>query len=59
VLLLSCKQLVITAHKEAAMDEKRYHVRFGVTCVTGYSDVIHSSSYDDFEQFFKVVQVRF
>eukprot|EP00775_Hariotina_reticulata_P012345 gene12345-12479_t len=49
-------QMVITAHKEAAMDEKRYHVRFGVTCATGYSDVIHSSSYDNFEQFFKVLQ---
>lgn len=47
----------MSAHKELALDEKRYHVRFGSTCVTGYSEVIRTSSFSDFEQFFAALQV--
>lgn len=52
---LSC-QVVMSAHKEGALDEKRYHFRFGSTCVTGFSQVIHTSSFDSFDAFFAHLQ---
>lgn len=38
------------------MDEKRCCARFGVTCVTGYSDPIHTRDFDSFEKFFAALQ---
>lgn len=38
------------------MDEKRYHVRFGATCVTGYGDVMHTRDYGSFDEFFTALQ---
>lgn len=38
------------------MDEKRYHVRFGATCVTGFSQVIHTASFEDFGAFLAHLQ---
>lgn len=49
-------QVVMSAHKEEALDEKRYHFRFGSTCVTGFSTVIHTSSFDSFDAFFTHLQ---
>ena len=49
-------QVIMSAHKELALNEKQCHVRFGGTCVTGYGDVIHSSAYDSFESFFSALQ---
>lgn len=46
----------MSAHKEEALDEKRYHFRFGSTCVTGFSQVIHTSSFDSFDAFFAHLQ---
>jgi hypothetical protein len=46
----------MTAHKEQALDEKRLHVRFGATCVTGFSQVIHTSGFDSFDSFFAHLQ---
>jgi hypothetical protein len=39
----------MSGHKEQALDEKRYHFRLGATCVTGFSEVIHISSLDSFD----------
>lgn len=55
-LLPGWLQIVMSAHKEQALDEKRYHFRFGATCVTGFSEAIHTSSYDNFEDFFVDLQ---
>eukprot|EP00775_Hariotina_reticulata_P006311 gene6311-6546_t len=49
-------QVIMSAHKELALNEKQCHVRFGVTCVTGYGDVIQSGAYDSFESFFSALQ---
>lgn len=38
------------------MDESRYHVRFGATCVTGFSQVIHTASFEDFGAFLTHLQ---
>lgn len=53
---LTRPQIVMSAHKESALDEKRYHFRFGATCVTGFSQPIHTSSFDSFEDFFAHLQ---
>eukprot|EP00878_Enallax_costatus_P004214 GHUV01004444.1.p1 GENE.GHUV01004444.1~~GHUV01004444.1.p1 ORF type:complete len:357 (+),score=80.43 GHUV01004444.1:59-1129(+) len=49
-------QIVMTAHKEHVMDEKRFCSRFGVTCVTSYSDPIYTRDFDSFEAFFAALQ---
>eukprot|EP00879_Flechtneria_rotunda_P021865 GHRR01023058.1.p1 GENE.GHRR01023058.1~~GHRR01023058.1.p1 ORF type:complete len:312 (+),score=62.16 GHRR01023058.1:288-1223(+) len=49
-------QIVMSAHKELAMDEKTFHVRFGTTCVTGYSELIPASTYATFEEFCVAIQ---
>lgn len=46
----------MSAHKEGALDEKRHHFRFGSTLVTGFSQVIHTSSFDSFDAFFAHLQ---
>eukprot|EP00878_Enallax_costatus_P015851 GHUV01016611.1.p6 GENE.GHUV01016611.1~~GHUV01016611.1.p6 ORF type:complete len:134 (+),score=26.83 GHUV01016611.1:1515-1916(+) len=46
----------MTAHKEHVMDEKRFCSRFGVTCVTSYSDPIYTRDFDSFEAFFAALQ---
>jgi hypothetical protein len=52
----ACVQIVMSAHKEHAMDEKRCHFRFGSTCVTGFSEPIQTSSFDSFDDFFAHLQ---
>jgi hypothetical protein len=46
----------MTAHKEAAVDESRQHARLGATCVTAFSEVIASSSFNSAADFFDAVQ---
>lgn len=56
VPLLRRVQIVMSAHKEQALDESRYHFRFGSTCVTGFGEAIHTSSFDTFDDFFDHLQ---
>jgi hypothetical protein len=56
VLCCCALQIVMSAHKEQALDESRYHFRFGSTCVTGFGDAIHTSRFDTFDDFFAHLQ---
>ncbi|KAF6259536.1 hypothetical protein COO60DRAFT_1003924 [Scenedesmus sp. NREL 46B-D3] len=49
-------QIVISAHKELAMDEKSFHVRFGATCVTGYGPLMRTADYASFDEFYTALQ---
>lgn len=49
-------QIVIGGNKEAVLAEKQLSVGFYQTVTVGYSDVIHSSKFHDFEAFMKNVQ---
>ena len=41
----------MTANKEAVLSEKTFRAHFGQTVVVGYSEAIHSSSFDSFDAF--------
>jgi hypothetical protein len=49
-------QIVMSAHKELALDEKSYHVRFGSTCVTGYGPLMRTADYASFDEFHSALQ---
>lgn len=49
-------QVVITAHKEEVLSERARSVHFGRTLVTGCSEVLESSSFEDFDAFMDPVQ---
>eukprot|EP00887_Chlorella_sp_A99_P002768 scaffold6.g2768.t1 len=48
--------VVITAHKEEVLSERARSVHFGRTLVTGCSEVLESSSFEDFDAFMDAVQ---
>lgn len=58
LLLLPLLQIVISAHKELALDEKSYHVRFGSTCVTGYGPLMRTADYASFDEFYAALQAQ-
>ncbi|CAG9465508.1 unnamed protein product [Pedinophyceae sp. YPF-701] len=50
-------QIIVTTNKERVLSEKKMAVKFGVTCCTGFSEVIESKRYkDDFDGFMEEVQ---
>lgn len=49
-------QIIISAGKEAVLDEKECRVGFGCTIVTSYSEVIQAQQYPDFEAYFNKIQ---
>lgn len=49
-------QVVVTAYKEEILNERRMWTHFGRTLVTGCSEVLESSRFDDFEEFAAAVQ---
>lgn len=51
-------QIVMSAHKELALDEKSYHVRFGSTCVTGYGPLMRTADYASFDEFYAALQAQ-
>jgi hypothetical protein len=56
LLWLLLLQIVMSAHKELALDEKSYHVRFGSTCVTGYGPLMRTTDYASFDEFYAALQ---
>ena len=46
----------MTANKEAVLSEKTFRAHFGQTVVVGYSEAIHSGSFDSFDAFAGEVQ---
>lgn len=56
--MTACLQIVMTANKEAVINEKKLRVRFGQKVLTGYAEPIHPADYPSFEDFVTEIQTR-